>query len=131
MSDYGGPSYMNISLNLAVPGLDESDLQSLTIDLVHSVQNEGIGTATRIEGAGKTGQKGDPITIGTIALTVLGSHGIASKLVDVLKANLARQPKLKVEMTHPDGTKLVLDAESLSRPQLDQTIQQITTLLRR
>jgi Effector Associated Constant Component 1 len=103
-----------LRLQLTCAGLSESSLQAITRELAKSFSEQEIGRATLSETATPSGAKGDPVTIGNIALALLGSGGVAVSLVQVLKAFVERNRKLQFELTRPDGKKLSFTAENLA-----------------
>jgi Effector Associated Constant Component 1 len=120
----------NIALELSCNDLDPSRIQSLTRELAKDLQRFGIGSVNLKEGFARLGAKGDPVTIGQIVLTLVGSGGVAVTLAQVLKAYVERKPSLHIEVVRPDGEKRVLDASSLNTSQLAAAEQMIDGFLR-
>jgi hypothetical protein len=123
------PKSEDVSLHLRCPDLDDSRLQSITYDLTRSLQEQSFNTAKLAQEPVQPGMKGDPVTIGTIILTLIGSGGVAVKLIDNLRPYFERKPKLSVELSRPDGKKFVLEAESISTKQLRETSQMLNRFL--
>jgi hypothetical protein len=114
------PNSGNVFLKLQCAELDDSRLQSLTLDLAKSLRDENIGVVKRAETPPNIGDKGDPITIGTIVMTLIGSGGLAIKFLDVMKPYFERKPKLVLKLNRPDKS-VEVTAESLSGRQLRET----------
>jgi hypothetical protein len=111
----------DVSVQLRCPDLDDSRLQSMTFDVMTSLRDQNIGKVRQPEKPVEVGMKGDPVTIGTIIMTLIGSGGVAVTLIDAMRPYFERKPVLKVELSRPDGKKVVLDAESVSPKQLSVT----------
>ena len=67
---------MTVTLNLSSSELDDENLQALTRQLCDSIADETNIKAEIPSGEVQQGHKGDPITLGTIALTFFGSGGV-------------------------------------------------------
>jgi hypothetical protein len=111
----------DVSVQLRCDDLDDSRLQSITQELAKSLRQENIAEVNLTHTSPIPGTKGDPVTIGAIIMTLIGSHGLATKLIDVLRPYFARKPKMTLELTRPDGKKVSLSADSVSSGQLNQT----------
>lgn len=120
----------NILLRIEGSDLDETRLQALSNDLARAIREEGLGHARYPTEAAPSGSKGDPVTIGALVLTLIGSGGVAGKLVDVLKAILERKPTLTFNLTRANGEKVSIGAINLSKPQLETTQKLIADFLR-
>lgn len=118
------PSSGDVSLKLRCAELDDSRLQSLTLDLAKSLRSENIGVVKRAETPPGVGDKGDPITIGTIFMTLIGSGGLAVKFIDAMKPYFERKPKLVLKLARPDKS-VEITAESLSGKQLRETLEML------
>ena len=119
------PKSPDISLQLHCSELDDSRLQTLTYDLTKSLRGQDFCTVKTGEKSPEAGKKGDPVAIGTVILTLIGSGGVAVKLIDMFRPYFERKPQLKVEFSRPDGKKVVIAAESVSTKQLRETSQML------
>jgi hypothetical protein len=109
----------SFELQLSCVELNQSTLQSMTREVAKTLRDQNVGSVSiPAENGARRGAKGDPITLGTIALTLLGSGGVAVSLVQVLKAYVERKATLHFEFTRPDGEKLNLSAENLANKDL-------------
>ena len=77
-------------------------------------------SASLVAGPSKPGTKGDPITIGALALAFLTS-GSAVALFHVAKTIFERKPTLEMEFEREDGKKLKIRAEQMKAGQIEQT----------
>lgn len=103
---------MVVKLALSSKYLNEEDLQELTIELRRTLVDETNIEAKLVESASEKGTRGEPITLGLIALTFLTS-GAAVALFNVFKSFFDRKKYLELEMIKEDGTKLNIKAENI------------------
>lgn len=106
------------ALVLSDPGFDGSRLQRVTRELTTALDRQESLQARMPEGESRPGAKGDPVTLGAIVLTLIGSGGVVTALINVLKAYIDRHPSLKIEIKRPDGGTTTVSAENLSPTQL-------------
>lgn len=115
---------MSTTLSIISPSIDEEDLNELSLDLCRTINDE---TDIKAEPATTTserrGDKGDLITIGTLALGLISSGGVVVTLIDVLKSYLERGRPIEIELEHPDGRKLKIKGDDVRQEQLDQTMK--------
>jgi Effector Associated Constant Component 1 len=123
-------SLEKLEIKVSSPDLDDSRVQALTGELVKSLRDQNLGNAALASGESRPGKKGDPVTVGNIILTLIGSGGVAVSLVHVLRAYVERKSTLRFEVTRADGDKRVLDATNLGKGQLEATQQMLTEFLR-
>jgi hypothetical protein len=121
----------DVTLTIGCTELDDSRLDAITRAMTRSLQDEGLDAATARAADAVPGTKGDAVTIGTIALSLIGSGGVAVTLLQVLKAYLERKSTLCFEITHPNGRKILFDASFFGKAQLEQTRKILTDLLER
>jgi hypothetical protein len=122
---------MDVILTLGCSELDDSKLDDMTRAMTRSLQDEGLDAAAARAADGVPGMKGDAVTIGMIALSLIGSGGVAVTLLQVLKAYLERKSTLCFEITHPDGRKVSFNASFFEKAQLEQTRKILIDLLER
>ena len=108
------------TLTIAGGGLDEEDLQDLTRQLCMVINQETDVDAELPETDTAPGSKGDPVTIGAIALAFITSKA-AVELVGVLRTYFAREPSLEMELVSADGAKLTIRAKHFDGDQLQKT----------
>jgi hypothetical protein len=115
---------MNLTLNLSSTELsDNEELQRLTRQLCDSIADETEIEAEIPSGAVVQGTKGDPITLGVLALSFL-SGGSAVALCEVFKAYFNRVPSLNIELERADGSKVKIAAQNLQPEQLKALLSQ-------
>ena len=113
---------MKVELSLASKELASEDLQNLTRDLSTTLNQETDVDATLPEQTGEAGIKGDPVTLGLIALTFLSS-GAAVAFFNTVKAFFERDRSLEMDFQREDGKKLSIRAENVRAAQIDRTIK--------
>ena len=121
---------MKVILSLSSGVLSDESIQRLTYDLCGSLRRELDGDATLGESPSAPGTKGgDPVTIGTIVLSLIGSGGVAVALINLFKSYIDRGQHLKISVTRPDGKIVEVVADNLGPAQLQETIKLIEELL--
>jgi hypothetical protein len=97
--------------------LDQERLHASTVELRRTLVEETEANVSAPTVAAATGAKGDPITVGTIAVTFLTS-GAAVSIFKVLEAYVTRKRSIDIEVSRPDGKKFVLHAKDVSRAEI-------------
>jgi hypothetical protein len=100
--------------------LDQERLHASTMELRRTIVEETEATVSAPAVAAATGAKGDPITIGTLAVTFLTS-GAAVSIFKVLEAYVTRKRSIDIEISRPDGGKFVLHAKDVSPDEIAAT----------
>ena len=111
---------MDAMLNLSSADLNREDLHDLAQDLCRTLNEETEIQASIPEGGPKAGSKGDPITLGTLALSFL-TGGSAVALIKVLETYFSRKESFEVELERKDGSKMKVRAENLRPEQVERT----------
>lgn len=112
---------MTEKLTVVSKRLDPAGVHALTLDLVSSI-NAGTDARAEIpEGEARPGERGDPVTLGAIALSFVSS-GAAVALFEVLKAYFERDESLEMSFERPDGRKLTIKAENMSAERIDDSM---------
>ncbi len=119
---------MDAILSLHHSEMSEEDIQELAFELTQSLNQETDLTAKLPEETGGPGTKGDVVTIGQIVLAAVSSGGALVALLPVLKAYVARTPKLCIELKTADGNKVKIKAEHIRPGQIEQIAQAIKQL---
>jgi len=112
---------MDLSLTLGDERLDPEGLHELALELRRSIETHTDARATLVTGTARLGSKGEPVTMGALALALITSGAVGS-LVRVLGSYVSRRPTLQFELRRPDGATLTLTAEHLHEAQLDRTL---------
>src|SRR5690242_15317243 len=88
--------------------LPDARVAQLTRDLERDLSRIGIkGRAP--EAAAVPGEKGEPVTLGVLALALVTSGAIKG-LIECLKAYVSREPALIIRLKRPDGTQIEVSA---------------------
>ena len=112
---------MDASLKLSSKRSSPDSLQNLTRELSASLGDSTSIAATLPEAPAEPGARGDPITLGVLALAFVTS-GSAVALFGVLKAYFERDSSLEMELERADGGKMTIRAENVSMGQIDKTV---------
>ena len=110
---------MNVNLSLSSDTLSDDAIQKVTYDLCRSLRQEIDSDAKIAESAAtEAGIKGDSVTFGTIALSLLGSGGVVVTLIGLLKSYIDRGRHLKIKVAGKGGQTVELSADNLEPAQL-------------
>ena len=120
---------MPTTLQIASPRLADDALANLVRDIAAAINRETDMTATEPEATPRPGEKGDPITLGTLALAFLSS-GAAVGLFQVIKSFFERDETLEVSFERSDGAKLAIKSASAQPERVEATLNQIRAFLR-
>lgn len=112
---------MDATLSLASDALSPEDLQGLTRSLTTTINRETDIEAKLPEGPGAAGARGEPITIGVIALSFLTS-GAAVAMFNVLKSYFERSSSLKMTFER-GGKRLAITAENVKDKHIERTME--------
>lgn len=119
---------MTLTLSLSSGELNDEDIQELTTDLCKTIINETDINAELVEGPTQKGNRGEPITLGLIALTFMSS-GAAVALFNVLKSYLDRESSLIFGIQREDGTKLGIKMKNMQPEQVKATLSEVKIFL--
>ena len=100
----------SVTISLANVASD-ARLAQLTRDLSRDLSRAGMHPRTADMPA-EAGQRGEPITLGVIALALI-THGAVTALLECLKAYISRERGLIVKVTRPDGTQIEVSAHNV------------------
>ena len=120
---------LQIALAVVAPDLQAGKIQVITRELARSLREQNVGEVTLQENEGKAGYKGDPITVGSIIMTLIASGGVATSLIGVMKAYFERSQSFKLDLVRPDGRRLSIDATHVSTSQIDSTTKLLNEFL--
>ena len=112
---------MEITLSVSSPCLSDERIQALAGSLCRAITKDTDVEVELCKGVPQKGAKGEPITLGLIALTFL-SGGSAVALLDVLKSFLARDSVLEMTLERNDGAKLIINAKNMGKEQIEETL---------
>jgi hypothetical protein len=119
---------MAVNLTLSSKELDNEDIQELTTDLCQTIVKETDIDAKIPEGPSQAGVRGEPITLGLLALTFLGG-GSAVALFNVFKSYFDRESSLKLDLQREDGTTLTINAQNMKPEQIEDTLTKFEKFL--
>ena len=118
---------MSIQLILTNDDLNEDSLQLLTQDLMQTLGSETDIQAEIVQGEAVQGSKGDPVTLGVLALSFITS-GAAVALIEVLKSYVTRSSSIQFEVKV--GDKVVkFNAKNIKADQIEQVISSVKQLI--
>ncbi len=119
---------MVIQLALSSKELDAEDLQELTAEFCQTIVRETGVDARLVEGAPEKGARGEPITLGLIALALLKSQSLVA-FFNVLKSYFDREPSLLIDIQREDGAKITISAKNIQPQQIDDTFNKAKEFL--
>lgn len=99
-----------LNLSAEVP---ERRMAQITRDLSRDLSREGISSKPLDGEPPRPGDKGEPISIGVIALALV-TGGTIKELIKCLTAHLSREKGLKVKVTRPDGLLVEITAKNVA-----------------
>ena len=109
---------LTVSLSANLP---DGRLARLTRDLERDLSRAGV-QARPVEAPSVPGERGEPITLGVIALALI-THGAVTALIQCFKAYLSREPALTIRLTRPDGTQVEVNARNVDTPAVRQALE--------
>ena len=104
---------MSVTLSIEAANLSPDERDSLTRDLFDTIRVETDIEPQLVRGPTQGGAKGDPITLGTVALTFL-TTGTAVALLKTLAVYFKRQPYLKIKFHSARDRTFELEARHYS-----------------
>ena len=108
-------------LTLTLSNLPNARLASLTHQLERDLSRCGV--CTRVpKGPQSSGERGDPVTLGVLALALI-NRGAAASLLGCLKAYLSREKKLSIKITHQNGDLIEIDSLNIDTVSLRKTLE--------
>ncbi len=113
---------MNATMKINCDELASEDLQEITMEMMRVLNRETDVTATLPEESAKKGARGDTTILYQIALAALNGGALVA-MFNVLKSYIERRKKLIIEIKSQDGRSFTLNAENLSKQQIDQTLE--------
>jgi hypothetical protein len=116
-------------LSLSSVDLKPTELQRITRDLCISLETVPEISSNILEQEGGSGMKGDVVTVGSIALSLLGSGGVVVTLIGILRSYFDRVPSIEVTL-EKDGKKMIIKSNNLQGVEFEQTSHQLRKLLK-
>jgi membrane-associated two-gene conflict system component 1 (EACC1) len=116
---------LTLTLSANIPA---SMLAQLTRNLERDLSRAGI-QARPIEAPQVPGEKGDPITLGVLALALITS-GAVTAVVECFKACFSRERALTIKLTRVDGTQVEMTAHNVDTPAVRETLEAMASAKR-
>lgn len=119
-------SEINLALTLTEANADDQTLDQLTRRLMRDLRDLGAESVERPAGeTAPEGAKGDPITLGALALAVLPA--LLPKLVELLQAWAGRGESRVVKIKTPSGVEIEFTpGKRLSEGEILSVVEQLT-----
>jgi hypothetical protein len=109
---------MDLELTLVSSDLDDEETQMMTRSICATINRDTPFDAAITEGKTGAGVKGDPITIGSIVLAVLGTGGGAAALINVFKSYMDRTKELCIKVKRPGGDEIEISSKNIDSTEL-------------
>jgi hypothetical protein len=120
---------MNLQIAVHSSEPDPERLHDSTMELLQTIAEETEAIVSAPAVVPSRGAKGDPITLGTLAVTFLTS-GAAVSIFKVLEAYVTRKRSIDLEVSRPDGAKFVLRAKDVSPEEIAATQKTFESFIR-
>ena len=116
-------AFLTVSLSA---DLSNGRLAQLTDDLERDLSRAGI-EARSVQAPSLPGEKGEPITLGVLILTLVTSGAIKA-LIGCLKTYISQEPSLVINLKRPDGTQVTVNARNVNAPELGAALKAVASL---
>jgi hypothetical protein len=121
---------MSITLFLSSTHMPDDSLQDLTYQLCVSLRSECENYADVLQNPSIRKQdKGDPLSVGTIVMSLIGTGGVVVAFVNVLKSYVDRGQHLSVKVKSKSGDEVEITADNLKPDQIRETTALVSRLL--
>jgi hypothetical protein len=114
---------LRVSLSAQIPG---ARLAQLTRDLGRDLSLAGIQARAVDDGAPFPGERGEPITLGVLALALVTS-GTVKVLIECFKAYLSRERTLTIKLARRDGTHVEVTARNIDTPAVHDALEAVAS----
>jgi Effector Associated Constant Component 1 len=104
-----------------IADLPNERLARLTRDLERDLTRAGV-RARPIEAPAALGERGEPITLGVLALALITS-GTVKAVIECFKAYFSREHKLSLKLTRADGTQVEVTALNIDTPAVREALE--------
>jgi hypothetical protein len=109
---------LRVSLSADIP---DARLVQLTRDLERDLSRAGI-QARRVETPPVPGERGEPITLGVLALALV-SGGTVKGMIECFKVYFSRERALTIKLTRADGTQVEVTARNVDTPAVHEALE--------
>jgi len=113
-------------LQLHSETLEMESIHSISTLLSDSIEKETNYEVLHEQSGPRSGDKGDPVSIGTIVLAAI-STGTVISLLDVIKAYLSREPEITITI-NTRAEKISLNSKNISTKEIQSTIEKLNGL---
>jgi hypothetical protein len=111
-----------------VAGNDERSFfqsQELSSDIARL---PGIVSRAPLSAPHEPSKKGDPITLGAIAIAAISSGGALTALVATIGSYLSRDSRTEIEIQAADGRKVRISSQTFKREELEEMLRTLLDL---
>jgi hypothetical protein len=102
--------------------LPERRIAQITRDLSRDLSREGISSKPMDGQQSGPDARGDPVTIGVIALALV-TGGTIKDLIKCLTAHLSKEKGLKVRVTRPDGLLVEITSKNVATGAIQEALE--------
>lgn len=95
-------------------------LATLTRDLGRDLSRAGIA-ATPVEAPTTTGDRGEAVTLGALALALVSS-GAVTAMIECFKAYLTRERSLSISIANKDGTTIQVTSKNIDTSAVQEAL---------
>ena len=113
------------TLTVSLSGIPDARLAQLTRDFERDLSRAGI-RARPVEAPPAPGQRGEPITLGVLALALITS-GAVRALIECFKAYLSREHTLSIKFPRADGTQVEVTAQNVDTSTVRDALEAIAS----
>jgi Effector Associated Constant Component 1 len=119
---------MDGKIQLRAPNLAPEQVRDISASLLKDLVAElGLDARLATE-SGSPGDRGDPVTIGMIIVSLVKSGAILG-FTRLLQTYISRVPSLELTIARSDGQKIQLKSTNFTDEQLDKTLTSIQHLI--
>jgi hypothetical protein len=113
---------LKLSLSADIP---DARLAQVTRDLERDLSRAGI-QARPVEAPSVPGERGDPLTLGVLALALVTS-GTVKAMIECFKAYLSREHALTIKLMRADGTQVEVTARNVDTPAMREALEAVVS----
>lgn len=113
---------LTLSLSADLPDVR---LAQITRNLERDLSRAGI-QARPVEEPSVSGERGDPVTLGMLALALVTS-GTIKVMIECFKAYLSREHALSIKLTRADGTQVEVTTHNVDTPKVREALEAIAS----
>lgn len=113
------------ALMVRLTNVPDARLAQITRELERDLSRAGIRTRP-IESVSVPGERGDPVTLGALALALVTS-GAVTAMVECFKAYLSRERGLIIKVIRADGTQVEVTGKNIDTPSVREALEAATS----